>query len=113
MDTIQHQIQQSIESESGYFPNPMEIYKVQTDINVFPYNRFFRGEPNSFEPIVWDREAGFQEILPQTFEKSELFFEKEPEKTTCFQNPCSTVLPCNTSTKNFQKTEISCVYTSP
>ena len=28
-------------------------------------NRFFRGSPKSTEPIIWEREAGYQEILPQ------------------------------------------------
>lgn len=112
MDIIQKQIEESIESDGAYFPDPEEIYKVQTDINVFPYNRFFRGRPDSSEPIIWEREAGFQEILPQNFENSKLFFEPEPEKDTCFQIPCSTILPCNKVT-NYKNNTIACVYKSP
>jgi hypothetical protein len=112
MNFIQKQIEESINSDGGYFPNPQEIYRVQTDINVFPYNRFFRGEPESSEPIIWEREAGFQEILPQTFEKSKLFLEKEPERNTCFQIPCSTILPCNKLT-SYKNNTTSCLYTSP
>lgn len=112
MDVIQKQIEESMNSEGGYFPNPQEIYKVQTDINVFPYNRFFRGSPDSTEPIIWEREAGFQEILPQTFENSRLFLGEEPKRNTCFQIPCSTVLPCN-KVSNYKNNTVACIYTSP
>lgn len=113
MDIIKKQIQESISSESGYFPSSEEIYKVQTDINVWPYNRFFRGEPQSSEPIIWEREAGFQEILPQKPIQSMLSFQKEPEITTCFQNPCSTTLPCQSNPTNFKENRKGCVYISP
>ena len=112
MNPIQKQIEECINSDGGYFPRPQEIYKVQTDINVFPYNRFFRGRPDSSEPIIWEREAGFQEILPQTFEKSNVFFENQPQRDTCFQIPCSTILPCNGIT-TFKNNTTSCVYKSP
>ena len=44
--------------------NKPEPYKVDpklltvTDMNVFPYNRFFRGKYYSDKPIVFNREAG-------------------------------------------------------
>lgn len=111
MNTIQKQIQESIQSSSGYFPPSEEIYKVQTDINVWPYNRYFRGSPSSDEPIIWEREAGYQEILPQKPIQSILTFQKEPYPTTCFQIPCSTTLPCQSN--NFQPSRKSCIYISP
>lgn len=111
MNIIEKQIQESIQSTSGYFPPSQEIYKVQTDINVWPYNRYFRGSSSSDNPIIWEREAGYQEILPQKPIQSILTFQKEPSLNTCFQMPCSTTLPCQSN--NFKPNRKSCIYISP
>lgn len=111
MNIIQKQIQDSLQSSSAYFPPPQEIFNVQTDINIWPYNRHFRGSPSSQEPIIWEREAGFQEILPQKSIQTLLSFQKDPHPSTCFQIPCSTTLPCQSNL--FKPNRKSCVYLSP
>lgn len=113
METIKKQIEQSISSESGYFPSPQEIYQVQTDINQWPYQRYFRGKASSTEPIVWEREAGFQEILLQSSVPSIIGFQNEIESSMCFQIPCSTTLPCSNSGKVYQPNRNHCVFSSP
>jgi hypothetical protein len=95
-----------------YFPPTPQIFNVQTDVNSQPYHRFFRGRPESNEAIVWEREAGYARIQSQT---------TMPSTTSvvggegmCFQIPCSTVLPCrSTTSKPFQANGSYCVYTSP
>ena len=44
---------------------------IKTDIDHFPYVRYYRGNPMSKRPIVFDREAGFQPVkpVPQKVEK--------------------------------------------
>ena len=113
MDTVQKQIENSLRSEKPYFPPSEEIFKVQTDINIWPYNRYFRGSPSSDTPIVWEREAGFQEILPRIPVPSISSTQTEPNISTCFQLPCSTTLPCKSNPSNFQESRKSCIYISP
>jgi hypothetical protein len=110
---IQQQIQNKIHSDNAYYC-PSEIFReIQTDINEFPYRRYFRGEIDASNPIVWDREPGYQRILtsPQ--------FNARPTETSsltdlCFQIPCSTILPCNANKyKSSLQNNRMCVYISP
>ncbi len=111
MNIVKSQIKSMLDSESAYFPPPEEIYQTQTDINVWPYNRQFRGKAASLHPIVWEREAGYQQILPQTSVLSTVGIPML-QKDTCFQYPCSTILPCKSEPK-FQASQSDCVYYSP
>lgn len=113
MDIVKKQIEACITSEGPYFPPPEEIYQVQTDINVWPYNRVFRGRPESSEPIVWEREAGYQEILSQKSIDSIVGMSKSVPSSHCFQIPCSTTLPCKNAQRVYRKNGNYCVYTSP
>ncbi len=112
MNVVKSQIEAMINSEGAYFPPPDQIYQTQTDINVWPYNRHFRGKANSLHPIVWEREAGYQQILPQTSVSSTVGIPML-EKETCFQLPCSTILPCKVDKNIFKSSECDCVYSSP
>ena len=60
MNTVKKQIQNMLHTDGPYFPPPEEIYQTTTDINQWPYPRMFRGKPESFEPVIWEREAGYQ-----------------------------------------------------
>ena len=108
--SIEQQIQNKLLCDSKpFFPDPSTIYSTPTDMNEFPYRRFFRGNFESSYPIVYERTAGYAPII-QTIKPS------PPatliHSTGCFQTPCSTVLPCNP-----QKTHLSpssgCVRISP
>ena len=112
MNVIKSQIEAMTNSDSPYFPPPEQIYQTQTDINVWPYNRQFRGKADSLHPIVWEREAGYQQILPQR-SVSSIVGIPMLEKETCFQLPCSTILPCKVDKSNFKSSQSSCVYSSP
>jgi len=75
---------------------------VETDMDVWPYNRFFRGNVNSTEPIVWDREAGFRSIqpfiqnaMPPGTVPMSPYIPSVTKGMYCFQPPCSTIFPCN------------------
>jgi len=110
---IEYQIRQKVNSQGPYFPNPNIIFKTKTDVNVFPYQRFFRGVAADMHPNIWDREAGYSPLISTidtTNDVNQALFEKS---TTCFQYPCTTILPCYSDIKNFQETSNSKVYTSP
>jgi hypothetical protein len=64
-----------------------------TDMDHFPYTRFFRGSWKSRNPIVIDREAGWRPIESECYEKPTCKY-SSPYPNHCFQSPCSTVFPC-------------------
>ena len=35
---------------------------IQTDMDNYPYNRFYRGVPYFYNPVIFEREAGFREV---------------------------------------------------
>jgi len=58
---IKHHIQQKISTEP-YFPDPDLMDDTITDMDHFPYTRFYRGKYYMNEPQVFDREPGFRAI---------------------------------------------------
>jgi len=110
---IEQQIRQKVHSVGAYFPDPNLIYKVHTDVNVFPYNRFFRGKEGSTSPHVWEREAGFSEIITSRDTTNDVNQSVIHKSNTCFQIPCTTILPCVSDIQNYQPSGYSKVYTSP
>ena len=113
MNIVKKQIQNMIQTDGPYFPPPEEIYQTTTDINEWPYPRMFRGNPRSFEPIIWDREAGYQKIINPVLNATwqPPFLPNTPNM--CFQLPCSTILPCSSQENTFQSPGTKCVYRSP
>lgn len=88
---------------------------IQTDMDIFPYDRFFRGMTDCTRPRVFDREAGHRRwnqsgaysyqfnpdlVLPRKFEG-------------CFQIPCSTILPCINVETSYKRPIDFCVNISP
>jgi len=88
---VEHQMAQ----KAGYLPyyQNQAVGRVMTDMDHFPYTRYFRGIYYLDEPVVMDREAGYREM------ESYKYFRDPPDEpcpypTHCFQVPCSTILPC-------------------
>ena len=109
---IRQQINTTLTIDQPYYCPSNVFRSVQTDINEFPYQRYYRGKPDVYYPIVWEREAGYQRI------KSSPSCQPRPGPETdltnlCFQIPCSTVLPCNPQTKAVLSNQNNCVYISP
>jgi hypothetical protein len=110
---IESQIRQKVHSVGAYFPDPELIFQTKTDVNVFPYQRFFRGQIDSTSPRVWEREAGFSPIITSRDTKNDVNQSVTQKSTTCFQLPCTTILPCVADPQNFASSGYSKVYTSP
>lgn len=70
--------------------------QILTDYDVFPYTRFFRGQPLSTEPIAAEREAGWM-LRDDKYYKASLISEvsKPQPPNHCFQSACSTIRPCH------------------
>lgn len=102
-------------ARSGFFLTPGSYLKpVQTDMDVFPYDRFFRGIADCTHPRVFDREAGHRR-----WNNTGYMYQYSPEVTTprkfegCFQIPCSTILPCINSEVAYKTPIEYCVNISP
>lgn len=94
IENIRYQIAQK-QGFRPYFASVDTTSAVLTDYDNFPYNRWFRGIPNHFEPIVAEREAGFRPINNQCY-NPEKDYKQDLDRGDlyCFQPSCSTVYPC-------------------
>ena len=99
--------------EGGLTPASF-LVPVQTDMDVFPYERYFRGMTNCPYPRVFDREAGHRRWNMQNYA-----YQYDPEIITprrfegCFQIPCSTILPCVNVESSYKRPIDYCVNISP
>ena len=87
-----HNIRQLIAQKN--FSEPIDVTEsdgkaVITPYNVFPYNKWFKGQFLSSEPIVAEREAGYRKIQNPI---SPILYDSNPD--LCFQAACSLVKPC-------------------
>ena len=78
-----------------FYATENDTSAVLTDMDNFPYQRFYRGQPESPNPIVFNREAGWREV------KNNCYNVEDPTtkniKNThahCFETGCSVVYPC-------------------
>ena len=110
--TIQREISNKINSRGAYYPPPQSIFEVKTDVNVFPYQRFWRGNRFDYNPRVWDREAGYSPLITTIATDNDVNMALQG-LDTCFQLPCSTILPCRPNDNNYQPNTRSKVYISP
>lgn len=84
-----------IQRKNGYLPyysNNRAVQNVITDQDHFPYTRYFRGVPEQSRPIIAEREAGWRPIQNDCYKLTTQKIKTEPKY--CWQNACSTVLPC-------------------
>lgn len=112
--TIARQIHHKLNAERGFMTPASYLVPVETDMDVFPYNRFFRGMANCSHPRVFEREAGHRRWNEQGYA-----YQYSPQVITprrfegCFQIPCSTILPCISSEMAYKSPIEYCVNISP
>lgn len=66
---------------------------VLTDYDNFPYQRYWRGIPSSYSPVVAEREAGWRPRHDHCYKFSEPM-QEVVVPDLCFQSACSTIYPC-------------------
>jgi len=86
---IQKMIERKLNREGPTFAT--ENSTIITDIDSFPYRKFWRGWKDE-SPIIWNRQAGVCLLDNQTYtgQKSDC----DETSDVCWQYPCSTVFPC-------------------
>ena len=73
----------------AYYATETTATNIVTDMDRFPYPRWYRGVAESDKPVIIEREAGYHMILREEPKKKE----KGEYPKHVFVTPCSTVLP--------------------
>jgi hypothetical protein len=89
-------------SNIPYFATGSTVKNVVTDMDHFPYTRWFRGIHDFPEPIVAEREAGYRKPENRAY-AARIPIEPDEPNRLCFQPACSTVYPCYADEKRPQK----------
>lgn len=77
-----------------YYPRTNDVNRCITDMDNFPYNRYYRGQSNANYPIVYDRAAGWRPRFDKEYSATPYLVAKSEPTNHCFESPCSTVYPC-------------------
>jgi len=96
-----------LKNQSGipYIVYANDIKQIKTDVDHFPYTRFYRGQFNDSNPHIWEREAGYHPLENDRYIHTNKYIVYPHQSPT--QIPCSTILPrklpctsklCNTDT---------------
>jgi hypothetical protein len=76
-----------------FYATESNIANVITDMDHFPYTRFYRGRYDSTNPIVFEREAGWRPNNNTCYTPNYTIPE-QPYPNHCFSGSCSVVFPC-------------------
>lgn len=80
-------------SSNPYYGTSNDVQQTITDMDHFPYTRFYRGVYDSHQPIVMDREAGWRPIVKNCYIPNKCA-DKSLYPNYCFESACSVVYPC-------------------
>lgn len=79
---------------SPYLATTEQAVQVLTDYDTFPYPRYFRGIPESSQPIVSEREAGWRPRHDDCYRVLTPLNIRNNYPNHCFQGSCSYTHPC-------------------
>jgi hypothetical protein len=79
-----------MKNSSNPYHNSQHIYNIRNEYDSFPYPNWFKGIPESENPIISEREAGW---IPKSKKYENKKYQVD-KPTTCFQSACSIIYPC-------------------
>lgn len=89
---VQKQIELKKNYNLPYYATSKDVQLIHTDMDHFPYKRFYRGIFYESTPVVFEREAGFCIRKDDSYKHVTPIVSKPV--SYCWQFPCSTVRPC-------------------
>ena len=92
IDFVRSQIQQKLNYNTPYQATNGMVKNSVTDMDNFPYNRFYRGVYFADKPVVMEREAGWRERQNECY--TPVLMKEDIYPENCFEAACSTVYPC-------------------
>lgn len=97
INSIRYQIGLKLNYNVPYYATQESAQSILTDMDHFPYKRYFRGKYNEDNPILFEREAGFRPRRDKCY--MHLSIPQPFKPNYCWEYPCSTVLPCKDDKK--------------
>lgn len=76
----------------AFYATAQDVARVVTDMDHFPYTRFYRGQYDSDQPVVMDRQAGYRFVNQPCYRTQTEY--NVPYPNYCFESACSTIYPC-------------------
>ncbi len=92
VQSVRQQIEQKL-AYQPYYATVKDATSILTDMDHFPYTRYFRGVYNSPQPVVFEREAGWRPTHNNCYNVN-VNLADNPYPDHCFEAACSTVYPC-------------------
>ena len=92
IDSIHYQIDHKLNYNVPYYATRESTQTIVTDMDHFPYKRYFRGVYYENKPVVMDREAGFRPRRDSCYTLNSVPSPNKPNY--CWEYPCSSVRPC-------------------
>jgi hypothetical protein len=95
IDCVNQMIRQKINYNAPFYATRENAQCVVTDMDHFPYKRFFRGVYNDSSPHIFEREAGFRVRQDDCYKLITTPVVNPVE--FCWEFPCSNVKPCQSA----------------
>lgn len=92
INNVRNQIKLKLDYNNPYYATRAAAGSVITDMDNFPYKRFFRSVYYESEPTVMEREAGYRPRDDECYRLLSIPMSIKPNY--CWEYPCSTVFPC-------------------
>lgn len=92
MSSLSDQIAQKTQYGKSFYANNWDVGQTITDMDNFPYQRFYRGQYEQSMPVIFDRKAGYR-FVEQRCYKTQTDY-AIPYPNYCYESACSTIYPC-------------------
>jgi len=76
-----------------YYATSLSTTNALTDMDHFPYSRFYRGVVGFDQPVLIEREAGWRPVDNRCYRLNKPYTDTA-YPNHCFETACSTVYPC-------------------
>ena len=90
---VRQQIQRKLNYNLPYYASGVLVNNAITDLDHFPYTRYYRGVYYEDKPVVFEREAGFRNRHDLAYTPYK-FTLPTPPPSNCWESACSIVYPC-------------------
>lgn len=86
-------LQKKTNLNQPFYATRAHVQCIQTDMDHFPYKRFFRGQYDSSKPHIMEREAGFRTRNDNCYKLHTTLTTKRPDY--CWEFSCNNIKPCS------------------
>jgi len=107
LNLIRYQISRKNNLEYPYYATENMAKNILTDMDHFPYKRYFRSVYHQSDPRIMDREAGYSTRIDDCYKYLSIP-DVKPHKF-CWQNACTSVKPCKAPDNETH----SCIHITP